>query len=238
MITTQYGEKIETSGGGVLIAAANDSNLTVSDSKIECGESLSLFIQIHPKLKIKLMLMYRPTCEQNLDNFEEIVDNYKLENCIVIGDSNFPDIEWTNQNAGNTKAGSHRKSFHDKALEIINNADFLQLVHEPTRKLCNIFDLIFVNRSAFNELYCNCDVMPYVSDHKMILAEVVPQTFQKTHPSTEHQRKKKYNFKKADYDLIEEKFQGFLNKVDDPNVVSVDHLWKELDETKTKYKTV
>ena len=218
-------------GGGVLIAVSNSSQLNILDGREENGESLSLHIQVHPMLKIRFVVMYRPPNEQNLDHFEMLIDDYKHENCIVVGDLNFPDIVWSTDYTGSVKPLSTRKMLHENALEIINNADFVQMIHEPTHNLGNTLDLILVNRSALDELYCDCDVLPYVSDHKMILADVHPQDFQKYIPKNTKPQKQRLNFQKADYDKIEQKFETFMNNVDDSNITSIESLWHELYTT-------
>ena len=219
------------SGGGVLIAVANKSKFVILDSKIENGECISLCLQIHPLLKIRVIVFYRPPSEQNLDDFELIVDEYKHENCILIGDMNFPDIAWSSDYTGVVKTNSSRKSFHENALEIINNADLIQLVHEPTHKLGNTLDLMLVNRSALNELYYKCDVLPYISDHKMLLADVIPQDYEKVQITSEPPSRPRYNFKKADYELIEQKFENFIDNIEDDSIVSIETLWNTLNET-------
>ena len=219
------------SGGGVLIAVANKSKFVILDSKIENGECISLCLQIHPLLKIRVIVFYRPPSEQNLNDFELIVDEYKHENCILIGDMNFPDIAWSSDYTGVVKTNSSRKSFHENALEIIDNADLIQLVHEPTHKLGNTLDLMLVNRSALNELYYKCDVLPYISDHKMLLADVIPQDYEKVQITSEPPSQPRYNFKKADYELIEQKFENFIDNIEDDSIVSIETLWNTLNET-------
>ena len=81
-------------GGGVLIALSNTSNLSVLQSNEGPGESLALLLQIHPMLKFRVVVMYRPPNEYDLENFENLIDEYKLDNCIFVGDYNFPDLDW------------------------------------------------------------------------------------------------------------------------------------------------
>lgn len=218
-------------GGGVLIAASNASRLTILDCKEEIGESLSISIQLHPMLKIRVVLMYRPPSEQNLDHFEFLVDEYKHDNCLILGDLNFPDIAWTSDHIGSIKTCSTRKAFHESALDIVNNADLIQLIHEPTHRLGNILDLVLINQSALDELYCLCDVLPYISDHKMILVDVSPQDFEKVRMPNETPTKQRYNFAKADYEVIEEKFDSFLKSIDEPEISCIEDIWTKLSNT-------
>ena len=106
--------------------------------------------------------MYRPPNEQNLDHFEMLIDDYKHENCIVVGDLNFPDIVWSTDYTGSVKPLSTRKMLHENALEIINNADFVQMIHEPTHNLGNTLDFKYIFRDQWWYTillpYCKCAV--------------------------------------------------------------------------------
>lgn len=189
----------KSGAGGVLIALANDSHLTVVKCTTGPGESLSLLVQVHPLLKLTVINMYRPPNENELDNMEVLIDKYKHENCVMVGDYNLPDLDWTSDHDKcKVKPTSTRKMLHAKALEFIENADLLQLVHEPTHRLGNTLDLVIINRSLLDETYVDCMVMPYISDHKMIITDITPQS--RTKATTNQQTgRKRYNYDKANF---------------------------------------
>ena len=120
-------------GGGVLVALKNQPELKVLDNQYGPGESISLNIQIHPKIKFYLIIFYRPPSEYCLDNFVELLDSHRTANCVYIGDFNFPDVDWiANPTKGCVKPNSTKKALHQLALDSINEADLKQLIHEPT----------------------------------------------------------------------------------------------------------
>ena len=217
--------------GGVLVAVCNDSNVSILNSVAGPGESICLSIQIHPHIKFCAVTMYRPPNEYDIDNFEYLINEYKHENCVFVGDYNFADLDWiSNPNQCHVKPHSARKAIHEKALDIIDNADLLQLVHEPTHKQGNTLDLVLVNKAALDDVYISCEVLPYISDHKMIMTTIQPQSFpdkQSTIPGTKTPR---YNFRKANYADIENLFSKLLHNLEN-SAEPVEPTWHKIENT-------
>ena len=43
--------------------------------------------------------------------------------------------------------------------------------------------------------------------------------------------KQRYNFAKADYEVIEEKFDSFLKSIDEPEISCIEDIWTKLSNT-------
>ena len=140
--------------GGVLLAvSANNDKFSIIHSWSGPGESLTVTLQLSPHLIFNVSVFYRPPCEYILDNLEEIMsDNPSRYYKILLGDFNFPDIDWSAAPKCIVKPCSKRYSFHKKAIDLIKCANLKQLVHEPTHNLGNTLDLVFVEKPLFDDL--------------------------------------------------------------------------------------
>lgn len=216
-------------GGGVLVAINNNSSIKVSSCNCGPGESVTLNIQIHSKLCFKLLTMYRPPTysEQNLDHFQELLEEVSSYNSIILGDFNLPDINWNADGGrGGVKLTTVNRGFHDKALEMIHKADLRQLVKDPTHRQGNTLDLVMINKALLDEVNVDCTVLPYISDHNMILVNI---TTQQTSKVLKMEQKKYLNFKRADYNLIEEKFSDLKNNLKED--MSMEATWQDFKKT-------
>ena len=217
--------------GGVLVAVSNDSAITILNSVSGPGESICLTVQLHPHVKFYVVTMYRPPSEYDLDNFEYLIDEYKHENCVFVGDYNFADLDWiTNPGHCHVKTYSNRKAMHEKALDIIESADLLQLIHEPTHKQGNTLDLVLVNKSALDDVYIKCDVLSYISDHKMIITDIQPQRFSNKQPTTQDSKHQRYNFRKANFVDIENLFSKLLCELE-KSAEPVEPTWNKIENS-------
>lgn len=215
--------------GGVLIAMKNDSNAKVLDSKSGPGECVVIKIQIHDKIVFNVVTFYRPPSEYELDNLKEIIETYSEANSsIIVGDFNLPDIEWS-ANPPHVKPTSNRKALHQRALDIITEADLMQFVHEPTHRLGNTLDLVLVNKALLDEINVTCDVMHPISDHNMLLIEVSIQEFSSNTAAQQVSLRKKYNFKKANFSEIEQEYSKLKDRL--PLYGNVYRLWEDFDCT-------
>lgn len=177
---TVYRNDRKKGAGGTLIAVCNHSRLVILKTTFGPGESITIQIQIHPKVKINIIVYYRPPNEYSLDNLEALIDENIHDHCLYVGDFNLPDIIWQ-KDCDDTyiKPSSNRKAMHIKALELINDADLIQLIHEATHTAGNTLDLVMINKTALDNLHIACCVKPFISDHKMILTEISTQSFDK-----------------------------------------------------------
>ena len=130
-------------------------------------ESVWVEITIHKKT-IRLGLIYRaPNSEETYNNdlLEEMKDMASIKTpLLILGDFNFPDINWV------TKLGNNVNS--NKLVETINDLFLEQLVNTPTREISNnILDLILTNSP---EIVQNINVLESLgnSDHNIIMFNI------------------------------------------------------------------
>ena len=215
--------------GGVLIAMRNNINAKVVDNYSGPGESVTIKLQIHDKIVFNIVSFYRPPSEYELDNMKDLIDLYSAANSsIVLGDFNLPDIEWGSDNP-HVKPASHRKALHQRALDLIVEADLAQLVSGPTHRLGNTLDLVLINRSLLDELTVDCSILNPISDHNMLLVDVSVQAFSSYTAPTQATIKKKYNFKKAKFSEIETDYRNLKERM--CHYDSVSQIWTDMDQT-------
>lgn len=215
--------------GGVLIAWNNDSNTKVLCSTEGPGECVALTLQIHTKIVINVVNFYRPPSEYMLDNFVEMLDMFGDKgNTIFLGDYNLPDLDWaTDPKRPRVKQNSGRATMHQNALDCILESDLSQLVSKPTHKHGNILDLVMVHKSLLDELVVECEILPRLSDHNVLLANVYVQGFSRIDPEKKRHVIRR-NFNKADYKEIEEIYANLNTKM--TNKCDISELWNDFDQ--------
>ena len=209
-------------GGGVLVAINNDVNLNVISSKNGPGESITLDIQLHPKIKFNLITFYRPPNEYALENLIDIIETNTTENCLYLGDYNLPDLDWqSDPGKCKVKENSLRKSQHQLALDTIMEADLKQQISKPTHRCGNTLDLVMVNKSFLDDVTVECDILPPISDHNMILVDMKTQelTTNKSAPPRIFK-----DYKKANFDDIESIFFEFITSLENRNL-DIEETW-------------
>lgn len=177
-------------GGGILslIKPSFSYDLVFSESVVDSYEILSCDI-ILGKESLRLIGVYRaPSCpsHNNLQLVNTISDlATQIENCILVGDFNYPDVDWGNMNGGSSSS----TEFVDMCL----SHGFSQLVVSGTRG-DSILDLVLSNRAA---LVRNVAVKPPIgtSDHSAVEFSVRSNL---THSSARLVRE----FRKANYSDI------------------------------------
>ena len=123
-----------------------------------------LILKLHTPSLI-VILMYRPpSC--TINEFDDVIIkinqfifslNSPLPNIIILGDFNFPGVDWSSPNLSSLKS-------------LVNLCDSLflsQQVHRPTRK-SNILDLILCPNELINSIVISDT---FISDHRMITVE-------------------------------------------------------------------
>ena len=83
--------------------------------------------------------------------------------CILLGDFNMPDIEWSSPSCSNHRSKS-------LCVFVFNN-NFIQYIQSPKHVKGNILDLIFANSSEIIQEVCVLSNEPFPqmrSDHRMI----------------------------------------------------------------------
>ena len=115
-----------------------------------------------------------------------------LSSLIIVGDFNFPSIDWEN----NYSSHSIDQSF----LELFSNLGLAQLIDKPTHIAGNILDLLLTdNSSIVGNVQIDTEWHICKSNH-------FPLTFKIKHRADKFKAKKReiYNFKHANWDLINE----------------------------------
>lgn len=212
--------------GGVLIAFLNNASFKVLGTNTGPGESATIKIQPHAKLTFNLIVMYRPPQENNIDILSQLITDDKNYQSILVGDFNLPDIEWNPHNSGKVKPHSNRKRLHQEALDRITESKIVQLINEPTHKSGNTLDLVLVNKVLLDEIYIKCTVLPYMSDHNMIL---LTMTVQDCFQTNVHKPCKIYKFLDANYCEIETSYRHLLDSFS--NGLDIDSMYNAFCKT-------
>ena len=124
------------------------------------------FSIITDKEPVNVVLIYRPP-NNDKPNIEELCNLTRNlpRNTILIGDFNFPKIDWSGDGGGGGGGGG---AFQAAARD--NNLE--QLIHFPTHKKGNILDLMLTNMP--NNIISVSNSPPLgKSDHCVILTEVL-----------------------------------------------------------------
>lgn len=218
-------------GGGVLIAIANSAPVSVLHGVVGPGESITLSLQGCSKQKFKFSVMYRPPNEYNLQNLEDLVESIMHDNCLLVGDFNLPDIKWNVEGkTGVVAESSRRKAFHTKALNIIEQADLYQQITVPTHKKGNTLDLVLVSKPALSEFSIKSSVLPYISDHSIILSDITYQDYPNHKETSSGPTRPKFNFIKADYKIMEHDFKKLHTTLLSKAEHDIDEHWNLLKQ--------
>ena len=157
--------------GGILIAAANHCGSTLVDISLKHYPFSVACALLETELKL-FILIYNPpsTSEYKVDvsqiiecihayqkNFAEKFTNVtSVFSTFILGDFNFPDIDWNTMTSNNDKELSF--------LEAVNDLCLSQFIDSPTHEAGNILDLILSDTSNID-----CWVDPNLfSDHHPI----------------------------------------------------------------------
>ena len=150
--------KRKKDGGGLAILAEPNLVLNQIDTFVsDQFELICVDIKFTTFLTIRLILVYRtPSCSSAYDaKLIDFLERLSTEKCIILGDFNLPDIDWSKASSKTTRG-----------LEFIaffRNFNYNQLVIEPTR-MGKFLDLVFSNYN----LITNTIVQPGISDHELV----------------------------------------------------------------------
>lgn len=210
---TVYRNDRKQGGGGVLVAIKNSSTVKLIKNSKGHGESIISTISFSPQITFDLITYYRPPSETHLDTlnsmFNDRTSRYPL---VAVGDFNLPDIGWSS-GTGKVKEVSGRHLFHQDALDIFNSFNLTQLVRGPTHKKGNTLDLFLVETVLFDCLSFECELLPGISDHDMLLVEISTQNTGTEKKPIVINTKNKYNFKRANYEGIRNLFFELLSRL-------------------------
>ena len=203
-------------GGSILMIDANIPSkvILLPINNVHKIDAVACELSVHDGSRMGVLCIYRPPNSSILDNIQmlDIIMYFlklELEFNIVMGDFNFPDIQWPH-----LAFSQQSKCFLDFTQE-----NFLhQHVTSATRRSSNsILDLIFTTPgTVIDELGVNEELDN--SDHCCIQCSL------KTHAAKAKKKIKLRNYKQADWLL----FQQLISSSDWPRITpetDIDHLW-------------
>ena len=200
-------------GRGLLMYIHN--SLKVEEVKMATNFQENLFVKVHTQANEHLLvgLIYRSPShisEPNNKKLREIIEeaeSMKCTHCLLMGDFNYPNINWDTMTAKNET--SEEQSF----IDCLQDNYFSQMVNKPTRwrgnDNLNILDLIITNNFESVE---NIEYQSPLgkSDHCVITFDYVCQTSIKSGDKT------RKCYKKANFEQIKKE----LNDIDWPLYLS------------------
>ena len=124
-------------GGGIIIYAKNKMNVTAVESSTDFNQCASIRMRLGCE-DVNVHVVYRSPNSQkaNDDSLCRWVKEMRGTN-ILIGDFNFPDIDWQNG-----RSGSRGRDFFNATMEVFME----QYIKESTHENGNILDLVLCNR--------------------------------------------------------------------------------------------
>ena len=198
--------------GGVLLYV-HDSIIVTDEIKFDDKICEGIICTIESQSMI-IANIYRPP-DATLASFNSILcflkdyinskTQLKHYDIIIMGDFNFPNINWETFNIDSTNYSRDHISQCNNLMSFMSNIFLTQLVLEPTR-INNILDLVLTNNNRiFNQVY-NTDTK--LSDHKLIKCELLFNPMSKnitSHaPNFEPHTFRSVNLRKADFTRINE----------------------------------
>ena len=162
--------------GGVFIAVRNnvmcsrrpefDSNCEIAWAQLQIPWGKDIYLAAHYR--------HHPItsglAEYQLDEFHSSLNKITKNrdfppNIVIAGDSNLPDVEWSDPGYSIKTPAQWPKALNEKALDIIKEHGLQQMVMHPTRG-DNILDTVFTNNQDLIE---SVQVVPGISDHCAVL---------------------------------------------------------------------
>ena len=189
--------KYRANGGGVLLAVRSDLNATITRLPVSLGiEMLALKITLPNNESIIVCTCYR-VGTLGKSNHDAIIKYLRSLLCkknppkiYLVGDFNLPHADWTSTSSHISLEQSFIDSFNDLALS--------QMISSPTHKSGNILDILLSNHdsSIHNIEVCDPNLL-CKSDHFPISFSIKTSFSRK-----ECAKRKDYNFKKANWAMI------------------------------------
>ena len=150
-------------GGGILVYAKKSLHVWRVENSTNFNQVAAMRMRCGRCVDVNLHVVYRSP-NSSVDN-DAALCNYIKETRginILIGDFNFPDVDWTNG-----KSGSKGRKFYEATTE----AFLEQHVEESTHNSGNVLDLILTNKEG---LVSNVRMLGRIgmSDHELISFDV------------------------------------------------------------------
>ena len=199
-------------GGGLLVYIKQGHTVLSHDCTIDFNQYLHFSVKTNNETTNIFLVYKSPNCSNyNNDKLIELISSMP-DNSIVIGDFNYPKINWSENIAADTVSQSF--------LDICNENNFNQFVTFPTHVKNNVLDLVLSNNDSILEVsdlgpLCNSDhtCIKIVTDHSIL---------------PENSQQEILDWGKADYQKINED----LAKIDWDRIISndVEMSWRQLTE--------
>ena len=215
-------------GGGVLIAVRGNIIAAERLSPADCEIVWTKIFHDHGTITFGSFYRQPSSSDEIMDQLSISINNLKELNgldgrhVILGGDFNLPDIEWSD---GSIKPNpQYARSISEKILDILDDNNLTQIVHEPTR-LENTLDLIFTTHP---DLIVNTFVVPGMSEHSAVICDI---NFKLTPPKVP--QRTVYVYKKADMEGLkldlEQSFETLL--ASEPSKKTVEENWVDFKTT-------
>ena len=182
---------MEKRGGGILLAVKE----TIKYDSLELS---SVILESFSK-RVLVAVCYRPPGAENdflhnLNGFVKSAINSNIKDIILLGDFNFPNIQWVNG------LGFADTSSETIFTDMLQENSFFQLINLPTRG-SNILDLIHTtNENLVENIEITDDeAVSLSSDHKAIVFDIHLHRKPKKLP-----KRTVYNYNKGDFAALRE----------------------------------
>ena len=170
-------DRTKRTRGGVCVYIHETLDIEESLIKNFSNDTCELLILKIKQIKVNLVCLYRPPdtttdlINEPFNIIEEYLSENYEENIILVGDMNFPFVQWKcieNQMCAKIIPGTTTDSQNQarKLLDLTEKYFMEQLIQEPTREE-NILDLIFSNTDIVNNINVE-KTSKSISDHNII----------------------------------------------------------------------
>jgi len=212
-----YRKDRDSRGGGVLLAIKNN----ITGSQMPSPSDLEIVtVLVSTQNPLIICAIYIPpnsddTYHEQLCNYLTDLVNSNTKPIILLGDFNFPDINWT------TLSGSSARS--NKFCDLLFQLNITQIIDKPTHNLGNILDLVITNNE---DIIQNLNIhpqhyKPIPTDHFVITFTILLPV---DHVTSSSPTQVIFDYSKANYpELI-----NFLSTIDFSiceNLSGVDSMW-------------
>ena len=157
--------EVPSRGGGVMLAVGSTLQ-SVRRTDLETNAEI-LVCEIRPEAKKKFLcvVFYRPPSSKSeymncFKNFLRKASKTHISQLVILGDFNFPDINWS------TGTAMHNDCLHNEFTKMVRDNFLWQMVEFPTRG-ANILDLLLTNIPHKVKDVCVFDDI-LKTDHKLI----------------------------------------------------------------------
>ena len=201
--------KEDTTGGGVLLYIHNSLDAVQCNevNDMEASDTMWCQVKLNNNDVLLISVCYRSTSSSSLNNhnmFDQLKASMKVRgitHLLIMGDFNFPEIDWINYNVS-TGPSSDPHIFFDLTQDLF----LFQHVEKPTRhregQRSSLLDLVFTNDDMFID---EVDHFPGLgkSDHDVLCFTMVYdiELADKTKCETK-------NYNKGDYDGLRSAFKS------------------------------